>query len=491
MMMGRYFFSFILLSFSVIGSVHAQEHRAVAVTDAVDFKYQQTQLDNAVNKAKSTIDDMFRRLENVEDNQQGVISCARQDSPTDPDSYAIWDNGKGKCVTLTRGCVPVPQNPIESRELVFIFDASSSMEQTYSPPTVPHNCKPYYERYVDECGSKYYPSFKQQHPVKKECGNHSSTKFCKWCGYKPSAPKEKVVIDTIINGEGLEEKVYGYQFVTEGPEWEKYLDKKEKYDNCVQHNAETDCVNKYNQCKSEASTELSEDIEAYNEAYQAWKNDVYDPYKVCRHEQYKEYTTCVNDFNKVWNTSKPEPRISAAKKAVKDSIKKAPTFVELGLVVFNGCENVVNHGFYLDADRTDLLKAVDAIDASGSTPLVDSMLIAAENMKIKSETVNAEGYIVLVTDGEDTCVSKDSAVAMKSVCDTAKALKKENEGLVINVMDLSNNSKLSCISEFTGGVYASVSSESTMLSAIVGEMSKISDVPEYCYAPSEYAYEED
>ena len=70
-------------------------------------------------------------------------------------------------------------------------------------------------------------------------------------------------------------------------------------------------------------------------------------------------------------------------------------------------------------------------------------------------------------------------------------MKKENEGLVINVMDLSNNSKLSCISEFTGGVYASVNSESTMLSAIVGEMSKISDVPEYCYAPSEYAYEED
>ena len=95
----------------------------------------------------------------IENNQKEVINCARQDAPVDPDSYSIWDNGRGKCVTVTRGCVPRPTEPIESRELVFIFDASSSMKETYNPPKVSNDCEHYYTRYQKYCGSKYYPSF--------------------------------------------------------------------------------------------------------------------------------------------------------------------------------------------------------------------------------------------------------------------------------------------------------------------------------------------
>lgn len=459
------------------------EHRAVAKRVAQDFKYQQSQLDNAVEKVSEMVDDMFRRLENIEDNQSEIQSCAKQDAPVDPDSYSIWDNGQGKCVTVTRDCVPAPTDPIESRELVFIFDASSSMENQYEPPTAPHNCMNYYDRYKEYCGGAYYPNFKQTHPVAKICGYYSTTKYCGWCGYEPSAPKEKVVIGTEIDGEGVEHDVLGEQYITEGKIYDDYIAELQKYEKCKQDLEASKCAEKYDECKVNASIEHADEIADYVDAYSIWKSEVYSPYEVCRRDQYSEYLTCVNEFNSIWNTSTPEPRIDAAKAAVKDAIKKAPTFVELGLVVFNGCENVKNHGFYLDADRTDLIKAVDAIDATGSTPLVDSMIIAAENMKIKSDDVNAEGYIVLVTDGEETCVSKDSKIAMKAVCDTAKALKKQNDGLVINVMDLSNNSKLSCISEYTGGVYASVSNEQTMLSSIVGEMSKISDIPEYCYAP--------
>ena len=461
------------------------EQRAIAKTTSQDFNYRQRQLDTAVSEASETVDEMFRRLEIIENNQKEVINCARQDAPVDPDSYSIWDNGRGKCVTVTRGCVPRPTEPIESRELVFIFDASSSMKETYNPPKVSNDCEHYYTRYQKYCGSKYYPSFYMTHPVEKQCGKYSTTKYCQYCGSKPSAPRKKVVIGTKVDGEGIPYNVYGYEYITSGKEWDDYQRKLSKYNDCYNKNEATQCMQKYNQCKSDARIELQDEINAYNEAYAEWKVNVYDVYSQCRNEQYQVYKQCVNDFNAIWNTAKSEPRITAAKKAVKEAIVKAPTFVELGLVVFNGCQNVKNHGFYLNADRYDLLKAVDAIDATGSTPLVDSMIVATENMKIKSESVNAEGYIVLVTDGEETCVSQNSTTAMRAVCDTAKALKKKNDGLVINVMDLSNNSKLSCISEYTGGVYASVSSESTMLSAIVGEMSKISDVPEYCYAPTD------
>lgn len=490
MKLTRLFLSLGLLILLGVSESFAQEQRAVAKRATQDFKYQQNQLDNAVEKATDMVDDMFRRLKNIEENQSNVKACARQDAPVDPDSYSIWDNGRSKCVTVTRDCVPHPENEIESRELVFIFDASSSMEEIYEPPKVKHSCKSHYDRYRDECGSRYYPSFNKPHPVQKECGRYSTTKYCKYCGRKPSAPREKVVIGTNVDGEGIEYNVYGWSYITEGPKWDSYIGKKEKYEECEQKNAETKCAIKYSECKATASTDLSDDIAAYELEKSEWRESVYNPYRDCRTEQYREYLTCVNEFNSIWNTKQKEPRIDAAKAAVKEAVRKAPTFVELGLVVFNGCQNVKNHGFYLDADRARLITAIDAIDATGSTPLVDSMILAADNMQIKSEDVNAEGYIVLVTDGEDTCVSKDSNVSMRAVCETAKALKKENDGLVINVMDLSNNSKLSCISEYTGGVYASVSSEKTMLSSIVGEMSKISDIPEYCYAPGDYAYDE-
>lgn len=461
------------------------EQTAVAKTTVQDFNYSQRQLDNAVNKASETIDDLFRRLDVIQANQEEVIRCARQDAPVDPDSYSIWDNGRGKCVTVTRDCVPKPTRPIESRELVFIFDASSSMKGNYNPPKVKHDCGDLNDKYRSVCGSKYYPAFNKTYPAKKECGNYSTTKFCDYCGSKPSAPRIKVVTGTKVDGEGIPYNVYGYEYITSGEKWDEYQSKLTKYNDCYEGNQESQCLDKYNQCLADARVKYADEILALEVEKAQWQTEVYNVYKTCRQEQYDIYTQCVADFNSIWNTEKAEPRIDAAKKAVKEAIVKAPTFVELGLVVFNGCKNVKNHGFYLNADRGDLLQAVDAIDATGSTPLVDSMIVATENMKIKSETVNAEGYIVLVTDGEETCVSHDSKTAMKAVCDTAKALKKKNEGLVINVMDLSDNSKLSCISEYTGGVYASVNSEETMLSAVVGEMSKISDVPEYCYAPTD------
>lgn len=471
-------------------SLQAMEFQAVKGAVGNTFTYQSKVLSNALIKATELTDDLIRRLETIEDNQKEIMSCAKQDAPFDPDSYSVWDNGIGQCVTITRACVDAPENPIESRELIFIFDASSSMKSTYTPPKTAHECKSYYARYQDECGSKYYPTFKQMHPTTKSCGSNSRSKYCKWCGYKPKAPQKKVVIGTKVDGEGITHDVYGTVYVTEGSEWEKYTAQKEKYETCLQKNLDTQCVSNFNTCKTNSAVENAEEIAGWNTAYAIWKESTYIPYRTCRYQQYNEYLTCVNDFNSIWNTAKSESRIEAAKAAVSASIKSAPTFVDLGLVVFNGCNEIVNHGFYLDADRTDLLKAVAAIEATGTTPLVDSMIIAAENMKIKEEGVNAEGYIVLVTDGEDTCVSKDSAISMKAVCNTAKALKKENDGLVINVLDLSNNSKLSCISEYTGGVYASVSGEGTMLTAIVEEMSKISDVPEYCYAPTDLEWPE-
>lgn len=472
-------FLFFIVPFASAGALESQ---AIIKSTEKRFEYETKIMENTLTKATELTEDLIRRLENIEENQRETLLCARQDAPVDPDSYSIWGNGRGACVTVTRSCVDGPENPIESRELVFIFDASSSMKSTYKPPVIKNTCKHYYSRYKSECGGQYYPAFKDKNPIHTACGRWSTSKFCRWCGYKPNAPTKKVVTSVKLNGEGIPYNVYGNVYVTEGPAWESYLATKNYYESCNQKNRTTKCAHKFNTCKSTAKIDFADEIAARNAKYRRWKTRVYDPYTVCRNKQYKEYLSCVNNFNSIWNTEKPAPRISAAKKAVSNAIKNAPTFVDLGLVVFNGCEEIINHGFYLDGDRTDLLKAVNAIDATGTTPLVDSMIIAAENMKIKEEGVNAEGYIVLVTDGEDTCVSKDRNVSIKAVCNTAKALKKENDGLVINVLDLSNNSRLSCISEYTGGVYASVSNEGTMLTAIVQEMSKISDIPEYCYA---------
>ncbi|MGI9520142.1 MAG: vWA domain-containing protein [Hyphomicrobiaceae bacterium] len=97
-----------------------------------------------------------------------------------------------------------------------------------------------------------------------------------------------------------------------------------------------------------------------------------------------------------------------------------------------------------------ILDVLAQIEPSGATPLVDAVDLATEVLKRR----NAEGFVLLVTDGLEICG--------RNVCHFAKRLRKAKNRYPVHTISfhLHGNSidELICLAKETGGSYASTSS---------------------------------
>jgi hypothetical protein len=109
-----------------------------------------------------------------------------------------------------------------------------------------------------------------------------------------------------------------------------------------------------------------------------------------------------------------EPKIDAARQALKQVVAATPEDVDLGLMAYghrrkDDCgdiETVVPIG----ADRARIGQAVDGLRPRGKTPLTDSIRHAARDLR----TSEASASIVVVSDGKETCEGDPCAAAREA-----------------------------------------------------------------------------
>jgi Ca-activated chloride channel family protein len=98
-----------------------------------------------------------------------------------------------------------------------------------------------------------------------------------------------------------------------------------------------------------------------------------------------------------------QPKIEIAKSALTQFVKALPPTVQIGLMMFHGCQPTWVSPLG-GADRNTLLARVDRLRAMGSTPIATALKLAFKELKSRA-TKNPYGrnVILLVTDGEETC----------------------------------------------------------------------------------------
>ncbi|OUZ10984.1 hypothetical protein BHE97_06000 [Aeromicrobium sp. PE09-221] len=166
-----------------------------------------------------------------------------------------------------------------------------------------------------------------------------------------------------------------------------------------------------------------------------------------------------------------QSRIDAAKQATRGLIESLPDEQEVSLLTYGtntgstpgekeaGCQDITVLEPLGTGNRDQLLSSVDALAASGYTPLGNALLTAEEQLP-------AEGprQVVLVSDGIDTC-------APPPVCEVAQQMKERGTDLVVNTIgfnvDPEARTELECVAQATEGTYADVGDAASLQTELV------------------------
>lgn len=139
-------------------------------------------------------------------------------------------------------------------------------------------------------------------------------------------------------------------------------------------------------------------------------------------------------------------RLEVAKKSSANIINNIAKSVDIGLIELRGCPAATNHGFYHPNQRKQLRAKINSMypepDNSnfGGTPLYNGLQKAANMLDGR----NRDGFILLLSDGQDSCDSPN-------ICVLAKEIARKQPKLKINVVDIGGAEAANCVATATGG----------------------------------------
>ncbi len=157
------------------------------------------------------------------------------------------------------------------------------------------------------------------------------------------------------------------------------------------------------------------------------------------------------------------PKIDTAREAAADILPEVTRFRATGLITYGGdfgavCNNVnlkippMRHSGEL------ILAELGLMRPNGQTPLSDAVMLAAQSLK----SLQHPGIIVLVTDGLENCGYNACALGQK--------LRAENPNIRVHVIGFHlharSESRISCLSQQTGGTYTSTNSLESLREAL-------------------------
>jgi Ca-activated chloride channel family protein len=172
-----------------------------------------------------------------------------------------------------------------------------------------------------------------------------------------------------------------------------------------------------------------------------------------------------------------EPRIFAARRAMRQAMPQVAPFRNLGLVIYgpgprDACNNISLRFAPIPDAAPRLIAEIDALAPSGNTPLTDSVARAAEALDYRKRP----GVVVLVTDGKETCGG--------APCQLATTLAAEGHDLTVHVIgfklrgehfswDSENmhdyregQTVARCLADQTGGLYLTTETVDELVTAL-------------------------
>lgn len=171
-----------------------------------------------------------------------------------------------------------------------------------------------------------------------------------------------------------------------------------------------------------------------------------------------------------------EPRIHAARRAVREAMPMIAPFRPLGLLVYGpgplgACDNI-DLRFAPVPDAGDrVIAEIDALRPAGDTPLTAAVAEAARVLDHR----RAGGVVVLVTDGKETCGGSPCALAAEFVAE-APALTVHVIGFKVRgdffdweqagARGPADIAVARCLADRTGGQYASTESVQELAEAL-------------------------
>jgi len=157
-----------------------------------------------------------------------------------------------------------------------------------------------------------------------------------------------------------------------------------------------------------------------------------------------------------------------AKDAIVNMVTKMPEDVDIGYIEFGECKGVLNHSFYPNDRRGELLGKIDAARPQKGTPLARA-IERAGNI-IQGESVDEKGTIVVVADGYDSCGGDP--------CAAARAIAQSKPGVTINVVNLGPGQRVQCISQ--NGRGRTITADEASLRHAIIQASEEPPIPENC-----------
>jgi Ca-activated chloride channel family protein len=172
-----------------------------------------------------------------------------------------------------------------------------------------------------------------------------------------------------------------------------------------------------------------------------------------------------------------EPRIFAARRAIREAMPQVAPFRNLGLVIYgpgprDACNNIDLRFAPMPDAAPRMIAEIDALAPSGNTPLTASVARAAETLEFRARP----GVVVLVTDGKETCGG--------APCQLAASLVAEAHDLTVHVIgfklrgehfswDSENmhdyregQTVARCLADQTGGLYLTTETVDELVTAL-------------------------
>ena len=155
--------------------------------------------------------------------------------------------------------------------------------------------------------------------------------------------------------------------------------------------------------------------------------------------------------------SSGETKIDVAKKAVDGFLDELASSDRVGLIVFYDCDNIQTK-VHFTKNHDSVSTALKYVYPDGGTPIADSLTYAWNYLKQNANSGNS-WYIILFTDGEDTCEGIPCSVArsISQEFDTYRDTPVFAVGFFID-SNPEGEKELQCIAQTTGGKYLPASS---------------------------------
>jgi hypothetical protein len=156
-------------------------------------------------------------------------------------------------------------------------------------------------------------------------------------------------------------------------------------------------------------------------------------------------------------TTSGETKIDAAKYAVNDFLGGLTSDDRVALIVFYGCEDIRIEATFT-TNHSAIAGIVDSIEPYGLTPIKDALLDAWSYLKSYGNTSHS-WYIVIFTDGEETCRADPCDAAMMIASESSYYGKTPVYTIGFLIQSGSEAElDLECIASTTGGKYFPASS---------------------------------